>query len=129
MTLTPEDMQDVVPKNKDLFTDQNGNNWLVSYRFPSALQSEVLFECLVLYTLSQLPPKYRPFHATGETCLKLRASVLKKLHLRLQDPQLCQDDTTLHSVIMLIGSDVQLAVFAYFVQKLTKYISSISGKI
>ncbi|OAP65231.1 hypothetical protein AYL99_01203 [Fonsecaea erecta] len=102
-------VQDVAVKSRELFTDANGENWLMSYRFSVALQSDLLFECLVLYTLCQLPPSYRPYPGIREICLQYRASILKKLRQRISDPRLCADDTTLHAITTLLGSDFHMA--------------------
>ncbi|OQV02668.1 hypothetical protein CLAIMM_07824 isoform 2 [Cladophialophora immunda] len=102
-------VQDVAIKSRELFTDANGDNWLMSYRFSVSLQSELLFECLVLYTLCQLPPSYRPFPALRQICLQYRASILKKLRQRISNPRLCADDTTLHAITSLLGSDFHMA--------------------
>ncbi|KAJ9607197.1 hypothetical protein H2200_008269 [Cladophialophora chaetospira] len=98
-------VNDVAVKSKDMFTDPNGKNWLMTYRWAQALQSDLLFEGLVLYTLCQLPPGYKPLPTLRESRLQYRASVLRKLRTRLSDPRLCTDDITLHTIIVLMGSD------------------------
>ncbi|KIX92617.1 uncharacterized protein Z520_11646 [Fonsecaea multimorphosa CBS 102226] len=102
-------VQDVAVKSRELFTDSNGDNWLMTYRFSTSLQSEILFECLILYTLAQLPPSYTPFPGLRQMCLQYRANILKKLRQRISDPRLWADDTTLHAIVSLLGSDFHMA--------------------
>ncbi|KIW95948.1 uncharacterized protein Z519_03014 [Cladophialophora bantiana CBS 173.52] len=102
-------VQDVAVKSRELFTEANGDNWLMTYRFAVSLQSELLFECLVLYTLCQLPPSYKPFPGLRRIRLQYRASILTKLRQRISDPRLCADDVTLHAITTLLGSDFHMA--------------------
>jgi hypothetical protein len=106
LELTCADVQDVAPKNRDLFTDESGGNWLMSHRFANALQSPILFECLILCTLSQLQPGYQPCPGIRQSCLRYRASITNRLRLRLADSQLCLDNVTLDTVTMLMTADV-----------------------
>ncbi len=68
-----------------------------------------MFECLVLYTLCQLPSGYKPLPTVREICLQHRASILQKLRARINDPRLCADDITLHAIIGLMTSDFHMS--------------------
>jgi hypothetical protein len=95
--------------NASLYTDEGGN-WLLNRLFPMALQSDMLFEALILSMA-------RYSHTVGKEGLipggvhfsQLRSSVLGKLHRMLSmDTEISTSDLVIHTIICLIAADVRL---------------------
>ncbi|KAH0843504.1 hypothetical protein FOPE_08725 [Fonsecaea pedrosoi] len=100
-------LQDYAAMNASLYADDSGKNWLTGTLFPLALQSDMLFEALILsmarYTNPAGPNALVP---GGVHFAHLRSSVLGKLHRTLsQSKEISTSDTTIHTVICLIAAD------------------------
>ena len=94
--------------NEALYTDPTGKNWLMSTLFPMALQSDMLFEALILsmarYSQTSTKDALTP---GGIQFASLRSSVLGKLHRTLSmDKDISTSNVTIHTVICLIAADV-----------------------
>ena len=103
--------------NASLYTDDAGN-WLTTTLFPLALQSDMLFEALVLSMA-------RYSHPAGKDALipggikfsEMRSNVLAKLHRTLSmEKDISTSDTTIHTVVCLIAADVVLTVHLFQAQ-------------
>ena len=106
MTVT----QNFSAMNASLYTDEAGN-WLMNTLFPMALQSDMLFEALVLSMARYFSPTSKDALVPGGThFVHLRSSVLGKLHRTLSmEEGVSTSDTTIHTVICLIAADVRSA--------------------
>ncbi|EXJ63911.1 hypothetical protein A1O7_00246 [Cladophialophora yegresii CBS 114405] len=93
--------------NASLYTDDAGN-WLLKTLFPMALQSDMLFEALILSMARYSHPASKDALIPGGAHFAhLRSSVLSKLHRTLSmDTKISTSDTTIHTVICLIATDV-----------------------
>ncbi len=76
--------------------------------FPMALQSDMLFEALVLSMARYSQPTSKDALIPGGVHFaQLRSSVLGKLHRTLSMKEdISTSDTTIHTVICLIAADV-----------------------
>ncbi|KAJ9608153.1 hypothetical protein H2200_007141 [Cladophialophora chaetospira] len=92
--------------NASLYTDEAGN-WLMNTLFPMALQSDMLFEALLLSMARYFSPTSKDALVPGGThFVYLRSSVLGKLHRTLSlEEEVSTSDTTIHTVICLIAAD------------------------
>ena len=90
------------------FRDDEGGNWLLSFLFRKALQSDVLFESLILFVLSQAPAglAISTEREDEQAFLSLRGRMIRKLQRRLGVPRECIDDITIHTILNLMASDV-----------------------
>jgi hypothetical protein len=93
--------------NASLYTDDAGN-WLLNTLFPMALQSDMLFQALILSMARYSHPASKDALIPGGSHFAhLRSSVLSKLHRTLSmDKEISTSDTTIHTVICLIAADV-----------------------
>ncbi|KIW73758.1 hypothetical protein PV04_01851 [Phialophora macrospora] len=92
--------------NASLYTDDAGN-WLLKTLFPMALQSDMLFQALILSMARFSHPASKDALIPGGVHFAhLRSSVLSKLHRTLSmDKAISTSDTTIHTVICLIAAD------------------------
>ena len=94
--------------NASLYSDKAGN-WLMNTLFPMALQSDMLFEALVLSMARYSHPAGKVALIPGGSYFaQLRSNVLGKLHRTLSmEKEISTSDTTIHTVICLIAADVR----------------------
>ncbi|OCT53302.1 hypothetical protein CLCR_09997 [Cladophialophora carrionii] len=92
--------------NASLYTDDAGN-WLLNTLFPMALQSDMLFQALILSMARYSHPASKGALVPGGAHFAhLRSSVLSKLHQALSmDKTISTSDTTIHTVLCLIAAD------------------------
>ena len=92
-------------QNASLYSDDQGN-WLLRRLFSLALQSDMMFEALVL-SMSRLHPASATAMVPGGLRFnQYRTSVLSKLHRRLANKEAATDDVVLHTIMALISADV-----------------------
>jgi hypothetical protein len=94
--------------NASLYTDSTGKNWLMDTLFPMAMQSDMLFEAMLL-SMARYSNPYQEdsFTPGGLFFSHLRSGVLGKLHKRLSmEESVATSDLTIHTVICLIAADV-----------------------
>jgi hypothetical protein len=106
--------------NESLYTDNLGN-WLMTTLFPLALQSDMLFEALVLSMARYSHPASKNALVPGGAHFaQMRSNVLGKLHRTLSmGNEISTSDTTIHTVTCLISADVSRPLFTYQVILLT----------
>ncbi|EXJ72921.1 uncharacterized protein A1O5_04070 [Cladophialophora psammophila CBS 110553] len=92
-------LQDYATMNASLYSDGAGKNWLTGTLFPLALQSDMLFEALILSMARySQPASTNALVPGGVHFAHLRSSVLGKLHRTLsQDKEISTSDTTIHT--------------------------------
>ncbi len=95
--------------NASLYTADGAGNWLMNTLFPMALQSDMLFEALILSMARYFTPTSKDALVPGGAqFVHLRSSVLGKLHRTLSmEEGVSTSDTTIHTVICLISADVR----------------------
>ena|ERR1700742_668389 len=92
-------------ENASLYSDERGN-WLLRRFFPLALQSDMLFEAIIL-SMSRLHPATQSAVIPGGIHFAYyRTSVISKLHRRLMNKSEATDDITIHTIMSLISADV-----------------------
>ncbi|OCT51555.1 hypothetical protein CLCR_08336 [Cladophialophora carrionii] len=90
--------------NASLYSDDKGN-WLLNRLFSLALQSDMLFEAIIL-SMSRLHPAGQSAIVPGGVRFSYyRTSVISKLHRRLAIKEEATDDITIHTIIALISAD------------------------
>ncbi|ETI22463.1 hypothetical protein G647_06538 [Cladophialophora carrionii CBS 160.54] len=90
--------------NASLYSDEKGN-WLLNRLFSLALQSDMLFEAIIL-SMSRLHPAGQSAIVPGGVRFSYyRTSVISKLHRRLAVKEKATDDITIHTIIALISAD------------------------